>query len=192
MTNTSIRNKGEYLTDFPSDYTVIDIETTGLSSTFNEIIELSALKVRKDKVVDKFSQLVKPSGRISSFISRLTGISNELVKDAGSIENILPAYLEFIADDIVLGHNVNFDINFIYDNLKKFHNKEFNNNYIDTMKISRKYLALASNSLSSLAKHYKVDTTGHHRALNDCMITLNIYKKFKKENACLIKEQTLS
>lgn len=192
MTNTSIRNKGEYLTDFPSDYTVIDIETTGLSSIYNEIIELSALKVRNDKVIDKFSQLIKPSGRISSFISRLTGISNELVKDANSIENVLPAYLEFISDDIVLGHNVNFDINFIYDNLKKHHNKEFNNNYIDTMKISRKYLRLESHSLSSLAKHYKVDTSGHHRALNDCMITLNIYKKLKKENACLIKEQTFS
>ena len=179
MPNIVVTKKGKYLKEFPSDFTVIDIETTGLSAHNDEIIEVSAIKVRDDKVVNKFSKLIKPNERISSFITNLTGISNELVKNASPIYDVLPEYLEFISDDIVLGHNVTFDINFICNNLKKHHNSEFSNNYIDTMRISRKHLKLKSNSLKSLAKHFKVDIKRHHRALNDCLITLDIYKNLK-------------
>lgn len=181
MPNIIVRNKGEHLTTFPSDYTVIDIETTGLSPVNNEIIEVSALKVRNDCVVKKFSALVKPQGSISGFITHLTGITEALVQNEKPVEKVLPDYLEFIADDIILGHNVNFDINFIYDNLQKHHRKEFSNNYIDTLRISRRHLCLGSHSLKSIAKHYKVDMTGHHRALNDCLITFNIYQNLKKD-----------
>lgn len=179
MTNIITRNKGESLTEFLKDYTVIDIETTGLSPTNNEIIELSALKVRNDIVIEKFSALIKPKEIISGFISHLTGITDELVCESLPVEGVLPEYVKFIADDVILGHNVNFDINFIYDNLKKHNGREFSNDYIDTMRLSRKHLRLKSNSLKSLAKHYKVDLKGHHRALNDCLITFNIYQNIK-------------
>jgi len=169
------------LIEFPYSYTVIDIETTGLSAYHNEIIELSALRVRNHEIVSEFSSLIKPGGKINYFISNLTGITNQMLENAPDITKILPEYINFISDDIVLGHNVNFDIEFINKNLKKYFNNGFSNNYIDTMMLSRKHCNLKSNKLQSLAHHYKVDLTGHHRALNDCKITNKIYLKIKEE-----------
>lgn len=174
------QNKGQYITDFPSDYTVIDIETTGLSVHNNEIIELSALKVRGDKIIEKYSTLIKPEGKISSFISNLTGITNEMVQNSPKITEVLPSFTDFLADDCIIGHNVHFDMNFIYNNLKKYFNKELPNNYTDTMKLSRKYCKLPSHRLSYLAEKFGISTQGHHRALNDCIMTFEIYKRIKQ------------
>ena len=113
---TRCRNKGESLIDFPSDYTIVDIETTGLSPQQCEIIEISALKIRNDKIKAKFSTLVKPEGLIGRFITKLTGITNLMVENAPKIDKVLPKFLEFAGNDCIIGHNVNFDINFIYDN----------------------------------------------------------------------------
>lgn len=176
----NLRNKGKNLTEFPTSFTVIDIETTGLSSINDEIIELSAIKVVNNEVVDKFSGLVKPKARISRFITSLTGITNEMVQNQPDITEVLPVFISFVADDCVLGHNVNFDINFIYDNLKKYFNKEFNNNYVDTMRLAKKYCKFPSHSLAYLAGKFEISTQGHHRALNDCMMTLRIYEEIKK------------
>ncbi len=82
--------------------------------------------------------LVKPNYAIDSFITKLTGITNAMVKDVPKIDNILNKYLDFIADDVVVGHNVNFDINFIFDNCSEYYKKEFSNNFIDTHRISKK------------------------------------------------------
>lgn len=78
--------------DFIEDFTVIDIETTGLSCEKNEIIELSAIRVRNGIITDKFSSLVKPNGHINSFIKNLTGISNEMVENAPDITSVLPDF----------------------------------------------------------------------------------------------------
>lgn len=167
--------------EFPPNYTVIDIETTGLSCENCEIIELSALKIRDYSIVDKFSSLVKPKGRINSFITSLTGISNDMVKEASSITSVLPEFVEFVASDILLGHNVNFDLRFIKHNLKKYFDKDFENKSIDTMRISRKYCRnLRSHKLETLANFYNVSTKGHHRALNDCVMTHEIYLNLKQ------------
>ncbi len=176
-----LRNKGKYLCEFPSDYTVIDIETTGLSPQKCEIIEISALRVRDDKIVKSFSSLVKPSVPISSFITRLTGISMSMVEAAPSIKYVLSEFLEFVGNDCILGHNVNFDINFIYDNLQKYYDEEFSNDFVDTMRLSRKYCDIKSHNLKSLAKYYNVSIAGHHRALVDCEITYNVYQNIKRQ-----------
>ena len=178
--NTKPDNKRQYVTTFPSDYTVIDIETTGLSAVNNEIIELSALKVRNDEVVEKFSTLIKPENTISSFISNLTGITNNMVEKAPKITEVLPEFTNFLKDDCILGHNVNFDIKFICANLKKHFNQDLPNDYTDTMKLSRKYCKFPSHKLSFLAEKFGISTQGHHRALNDCIMTYGIYKKIKQ------------
>ncbi len=181
--STCQRNKGSLINDFPSDYTVVDIETTGLSPHKCEIIEISALKVRGDKIVDTFSSLIKPSKPVSSFITNLTGITNDMVNAAPDIKSVLPEFLTFAGKDFILGHNVNFDINFIYDNLKKYFSRDFTNNFIDTMHLSRKYCDLRRHNLKSLAEHYNISLEGHHRALNDCNITFNVYQNIKKDAA---------
>ena len=134
----NIRKKGKSLLEFLTDYTVIDIETTGLYSEFDEILELSAVKYRNNKMIDKFTTLVRPEEEIDEYITDLTGITNEMVANAPSIEEALPKYLDFIGTDIVVGHNVNFDINFIYDNNLAYFEKIFTNNYVDTLRIARK------------------------------------------------------
>ena len=175
------RNKGNYTENFISNYTVVDIETTGLSPATCEIIELSAIKVRDDRAVDTFSSLIKPTGKLNYYISKLTGITDEMLVSAPNIKEVLPKFMEFVGTDLVMGHNVNFDINFIYDNWERHFQKEFTNDFVDTMKMSRKYCKLPSHKLDALAAHYNVAAKGHHRALTDCEITLNVYKKIKKE-----------
>jgi len=176
-----VRLKGKIINGFPSDYTVVDIETTGLSPDRCEIIEISALKVRNNKIVSQFSSLVKPTVNIPPFISRLTGITDEMVFSAPQICDVLPEFMNFVENDLILGHNVNFDINFLYDNWKKHFKKDFTNDFVDTMRLSRAYCKLSSHRLKYLAKHYNISTKGHHRALVDCEITYKIYNCIKIE-----------
>ncbi len=108
--------KGTSLLESLENYVVVDIETTGYSPDFDEIIELGALKIENNIVIAQFQTLIKPEEMIiSEFITEKTGITNEMVKDAPSLYDVLGKYVNFIGDNIVIGHNVNFDINFLYD-----------------------------------------------------------------------------
>ncbi len=168
--------------EYPSDYTIIDLETTGLSPYKNSIIELSAIKVRGDKIVDTFTELVKPSELINNFVRGLTGISNEMVANAPSINEVLKKYTDFIGNDIVLGHNVKFDIRFISQNLEKYFKRKFMNNSFDTMVLSRRFCSdVTSHKLSSLAEYFNIDSKGHHRGLKDCEMTFYVYKNIKQK-----------
>lgn len=176
------RKKGNSLVDFPSNYVLFDIETTGLDSMFDEIIEIGAIKVDNFNVVDEFHSLIKPKEEIDEFIINLTGITNETVENAPSIDKVLPIFINFIGDRILIGHNVNFDINFIYDEMINLGFGEVNNNYVDTMRLSRFLLPeLGHHRLKDLAKYYKVDIEESHRALKDVQITNEIYLKLFTE-----------
>ena len=178
-------DKINIITEFPQDYTVVDIETTGLSPSRDEIIEISALKIRSGKIYNEFSQLIKPKAKIGPFITHLTGITNEMVISAPKIEEVLPDFINFVSNDIILGHNVKFDLNFIRTNLENYCFNPLLNQSIDTMILGRKYCKLKSHSLKNLAIHYNVSIEGHHRALNDCLITHNIYQNIKKQSSSL-------
>ena len=175
------RNKGKSIIEKLSDYTIIDLETTGLDTRFDEIIELGAIKIRAGKIVDKFQQLIKPLNPIDDFITELTGINNEMLADAPAIDEILPAYISFIGSDVVIGHNVNFDINFIYDELLRINSKIFDNNYIDTLRMARRVLKdLSHHRLSDLKSHYKIESAAH-RSIDDCISTFEIYNSLWKD-----------
>lgn len=176
-------NKGQSLLAFPDNYTVFDIETTGLDSKYDEIIEIGALKIRNNKIIDQFSFLIKPSSPIDEFITKLTGITNEMVSDAPNINEILPKFLEFIGDDTLIGHNINFDINFVYDNLiNNNYEKGLSNDFIDTLRLGRKILKdLKHHKLKDLAEYYEIDIDGSHRSLKDCEITNEIFKNLKSQ-----------
>lgn len=176
--------KGKSLIAFPDDYIVIDLETTGLSCAKNEIIEISALKIKNDKIIDTFTTLVKPEKKVGRFISNLTGITNEVLENAPKISCVMNDFLNFVQNNIVLGHNVNFDVNFIHANSLKILDKEFNNNFVDTLRLSRKYCEIENHKLQTVAKYFKINTQGHHRALNDCKITYEIFKAIKSKVLC--------
>ena len=169
---TKRTHKGKSLLLFPEDYTVVDIETTGFDPMFDEIIEVAGIKYRGRNEVGRFQSLVKPDDGIPDYITALTGITNEMVADAPGIEDVLPRFLEFIGEDIVVGHNVHFDVNFIYDYAEGFELKPFSNDLVDTLRLSRRlYPELQSHKLSALAAHFGVEPDGEHRALADCVTT---------------------
>ena len=107
--------KGSSLVALPLDYVALDIETTGLSPTFDEIIELSAVRVRGGKPVAEYTRLVKPSAPLDPYVSELTGITDEMLESAAPIAAELPAFFDFVAADVIVGHSVAYDVNFLYD-----------------------------------------------------------------------------
>lgn len=174
------KNKGESIIDFPKDYVVIDLETTGLMPDFDEIIEIAALKIENGNITDTFQQLVKPESEIGSFIEKLTGITNEMLSTAPKINEVLPLFDKFIGDSIAVGHNVNFDVNFLYDNYVNVLDKPFSNNFIDTMRISRKiYPTLPHHRLKDIVQHLGIAENGYHRALKDCEYTYKCYQSME-------------
>lgn len=175
-------HKGKYIVDINlKDYTVIDIETTGLDSRFDEIIELGAVRYRNDSEVARFQSLVRPDGCISEFIEELTGISNEMVSDSPSINDILPQFLQFVGNDALLGHNVNFDINFIYDSASYCNLPPFSNNYTDTMYLSRRlFREERSHKLVDVCSRLNIPQPEEHRAIADCIRTHLCYQAMKQ------------
>ena len=168
-----------------TDYIVIDLETTGFSSDIHEIIEIGAYKVVNNVAVEQFTTLVRPKCYIPRNIETITGITNEMTKDAPHIENILPKMYEWQKGLPLLGHNLGFDYEFLCKYGKQygldFTEKETKQG-IDTLKLARNYLSLKSNKLADVAKHFdiKVDALDidYHRAKYDAYVTKLVYDKF--------------
>ena len=176
------RNKGNSLLTKLERFVVIDLETTGYDPRYDQIIECAGIKVVNNKIVDTFESLVKPTIKIDSFITELTGISNDMVSMAKPIDAVLPEFIEFIGDDVILGHNIHFYINFIYDNLLEINGTKFCNDFIDTMRLARRVLPnLEHHRLKDIREHYHVDIEKEHRSLDDCICALNIYERLINE-----------
>ncbi len=172
--------KGENLLEFPTNYTVIDIETTGLDPEYDDIIEISALKVRENKVTDSFSTLVKIDYELDEFITELTGITDEMLKTGMNLTDALSKFVYFIDNDILIGHNVHFDINFLYDKCNDYLSHKLSNNFVDTLRLSRYALPeLKHHRLIDLIDYYSINTSTFHRGLADCKSTYKVYLKIK-------------
>lgn len=176
--------KGTSLIAFPDKYVLLDIETTGLSPSYDEIIEISAIRIEHGEIVDEFSELIKPKEKISEFITKLTGITNEMVKNSRNIKEVLASFKNFFdKGDIIMGYNVNFDINFLYDIFMEKLNYYFENDFVDVMRIAKSALKneVDSFKLKRLAKHFKLSTEGMHRGVKDCRVTLEIFNLIKEK-----------
>ena len=172
--------KGTSMIDFPEKYVVIDLETTGLSPDWDRIIEIGAIKVENGSIIDTFQHLVYPGGEISSFIEQLTGITNEMLAGQPYIDDVLPLFDKFVGDSIVMGHNVNFDINFLYEDYENVFGIPFSNDFIDTIRIARKiYPELPHHRLKDIVEHLGIEENGYHRALQDCEYTYECYKSMQ-------------
>ena len=168
---------------FPNNYVVLDIETTGFNPKEHEIIELSAIRVENGQIKEEFSQLVKPIGYLSGYISNLTGITLDMLKDAPSIKEVILDFKNFCSNSIVIGHNINFDLSFINTQMIQNYDMPFTNDYIDTLKIARKFLpSLPGKKLGIIAAHFGFNTDGMHRGLKDCIVTNMCYQKFIQMN----------
>ncbi|MBQ7066294.1 MAG: PolC-type DNA polymerase III [Lachnospiraceae bacterium] len=161
-------------------YVVFDIETTGFSPIKNNIIEIGAVKVAGGEIVDRYSTFVNPKEPIPFQIEKLTGIKDEDVLDAPVITDVLPEFLEFAKDSVLVAHNANFDMSFILENAKR-QNIETDFTYVDTVGISRMLLTnQAKHTLDAVAKTLGISLENHHRAVDDAAATAEIFVKFIK------------
>ena len=174
---------GRLLEEFVSDYVVFDLETTGISPYKDKIVEISAVKVVDRKVKAEFSRLVNPECHISEGASAVNGIYDEMVENEPTIEEILPNFIDFIEDYILVGHNIYaFDLNFIYRDSEAIIGKFPDNCYVDTLSLSRKCMPeLAHHRMTDLATYFGISTEGAHRALKDCQMTQQVYEFLRVE-----------
>lgn len=177
------REKGNNIIDFPKEYIVIDIETTGLFLGIDEIIEVGAIKYINGIEVSRFNELIKPEKKIGDFIEKKTKITNDMVKNARSEKEVLKDFIEFIGDSILVGQNVSFDINFLYDSIYKHFNKKLKNDFVDTLRITKLLLGnkLQNKTLIKIAEYYDINVEQLHRAIADIVITNEVYLKLKED-----------
>ena len=160
------------------DYVVFDLETTGFSPDVNQIIEIGAVKVQNGKITDRFSTFVNPQVPIPFRIEQLTSINDDMVIDAPLIQDILPEFMEFSKDCIMVAHNADFDMSFIKKACDKLE-IPCEPTVIDTVALARVLLPnLNRFKLDTVAKALNVSLDNHHRAVDDAACTADIFVKF--------------
>lgn len=164
--------------DLNADFVVFDIETTGFSPVNNKIIEIGAVKIRQGEITDRFSVFVNPGVPIPFEIEKLTSINDSMVMDSPPIEVILPQFLDFCQDAVLVAHNANFDMSFIMENAKRQGiSRKFT--FVDTLGIARVLLThQAKHTLDAVAKTLSISLENHHRAVDDAECTAHIFLKF--------------
>lgn len=177
------RTAGKKLNTYLLDYTIFDLETTGISSARDQVIEISAVKVRAGRVVDEFSTLVNPGMQIPFGASQVNGITDDMVKDSPCFEQAFAEFLKFVGDDVLVGHNIhNFDMKFLYRDAREFWNATLNNDYVDTLQMARACLPqLSHHKLTDLAAYYGISSAGAHRALSDCRMNQKVFECLGRE-----------
>lgn len=172
--------KGRSLNYMLDDYVLVDIETTGLSPQRDDIIEIGAIKVKGNRIVERFHSLLSINRMVPPFITELTGITTEALRQEGRPpQMVLQEFLEFTGDSVLVGHNVNFDINFLYDKCEKYLHETLPNDFIDTMKLAKRVVRTPNYKLGTLADYFQVGYDGAHRSMNDVEITFAVYNHIK-------------
>lgn len=178
---TEEKRKGINLNKFVDDYVLVDIETTGFSPIKDDIIEIGAIKVQNNQIMEKYDQLIKINRILAPFTTKLTGITDEMLQTGKEISEVLKDFINFTGKDIIIGHNVTFDLGFLSYNCKKYLNYNLNNDYVDTLCIARKLVPNSINyKLGTLANLFNVSYKGAHRGLKDVEITYEVYNNLRK------------
>lgn len=184
-------HKGKSLLELPDSYCVIDTETTGLSPVYDSLIEVAACRVRDNEIVDTYSSLINPGFEIDEFITDLTGITNDMLAGAPDAATVLKRFVDFVGDSLLVAHNANFDINFLYDSCEEVLNTPFSNSFVDTMRVAKRMFPdFEHYRLRDLVKYYGIEHKDAHRALGDAMATKEVYELLKRD--VLIKSVSLS
>ncbi|MGG5462310.1 PolC-type DNA polymerase III [Clostridium sp. B9] len=170
---------------FDDEYIVFDIETTGFSSKNDKIIEIGAVKLKDGEIVDTFSSFVDPKVLVPYKITELTSITQNMVDGQPTIDEVLPKFMEFVGDAVLVAHNAAFDVGFIKKNLADM-GRELENPVMDTVPLARYlYPDLKKVKLNLVAKHLGINLENHHRAVDDAAATAEIlkisFKKMKEE-----------
>lgn len=186
--------KGKNIIDFPKSYVILDIETTGLDFEYCDIIEIAAIKYLDGVEIDRFLSLVQPHPYtcidendnitveyVDEFITSLTGITNDMLKEAPLPQDVIPKFMNFIGDNTIIGYNVNFDINFLYDAASKFE-LVLRNNYVDILRMARKlYPDMEHHRLKDMIKKFHININSEHRAMDDVIAEVECLNKILED-----------
>ncbi|AKG73789.1 PolC-type DNA polymerase III [Salinicoccus halodurans] len=160
------------------DFVVFDVETTGLSSKYDQIIELAGVKVRNGEIVDRFERFSNPNEPLTETIKEITGITDDMLVGAPPIDEVITDFKEWVGDAIFVAHNASFDMGFIEAAYKQVGLESYTNGVIDTLELSRTInKEFKKHGLNILAKKYNVELTQHHRAIYDAEATAYIFIK---------------
>ena len=185
LTDVAVGEKGQTLDDV---YVVFDLETTGFSPIKDKIIEIGAVKVENGKITERFSTFVNPKIPIPFRITQLTSITDQMVMDAPDIETVLPQFLEFIGDAVLVAHNASFDVGFIEQNCR-YQDIVPNFTSVDTVAMARILLpTLSKFKLNVVANALHISLENHHRAVDDAGATAEIFVKF----VVMLKERNIN
>ncbi len=160
------------------DFVVFDIETTGLSAQNDRITEIGAVKISNGVITARYNQLVNPERKLSPKIVELTGITDEMLQNQPTIDQVLPEFLSFAQGSVLVAHNSDFDTGFIRESCRR-ENLLYNFIAIDTVALSRALLTdMKSHKLNLVAKRLGISLENHHRAVDDAQATAEIFLKF--------------
>ncbi len=162
---------------------VFDFETTGLSASSDRIIEMGAIRIENFQFAGEFQSFVKPGIPVSPEVIRLTGIDNDMLKDAPTISEALPRFLDFIAGSLLVAHNAEFDMGFLKKNCRD-QGISLDWDCFCSLKMARQLLPeLESKSLGALAEHYQLTFEARHRSIGDCKVTAAVLERMLSMDA---------
>ncbi|MFA3906189.1 PolC-type DNA polymerase III [Fusobacterium nucleatum] len=175
------------------EFVVFDIETTGLNSHTNEIIEIGAVKIKAGRIVDRYSQLINPGRPIPYHITEITSITDEQVANEPKINEVIGKFVDFIGDAVLVAHNAPFDMGFIKRDIKKYLNIDYQCSVIDTLQMARDLFPdLKKYGLGDLNKTLGLALEKHHRAVDDSQATANMFiiflDKYKEKGLEYMKD----
>ena len=168
--------KTNYCREIVDDYCVIDTETTGTSIYYDEVIEIGALKIRDDIVIDTFQTLVKPQMSIPRSATIINNITDDMVINSPTIDEVIDSFLSFIGDDVLVGQNTSFDINILNNNA----NCDIDNKYVCIEQMVKKLWQFKDYKLDTMREEFAIKSDAH-RALGDCEATNIIYNLIKNK-----------
>jgi DNA polymerase III epsilon subunit family exonuclease len=159
------------------DFVVVDVEATGAKTPPNRLIELGAYRIRAGRIVDKFLSLVNPEIPIPRFVASLTGISNDMVREAPVFADVAPKWLDFVSDSVLVAHNAPFDTSFLNHEISRVYpGHRMVNPHLCTVRLSRRALPdLSNHRLETIANHFSIPIASRHRAGSDALATAEIF-----------------
>lgn len=160
-----------------TEFVVFDVETSGLNPTKDDVLEIAAIKLKGQEIIDRLELLAQPTKPIPLEAERIHGLNEiYLLVNGQSIELVIKKFLEFLGDSIVVGHNIReFDWLFILAYAQKFKLPTPQNKIIDTLELSRKLLSLNSNTLSNVSTHFGYEHKDAHRAMPDVEMNVKVF-----------------
>ena len=175
------------------EFVIFDIETLGLNSHKNEIIEIGAVKLKAGRIIERFGQLIDPKKKVPPHITNITNITDDMLRGMPTIDKVINDFMNFVGDAVLVAHNAPFDMGFIKRDVKKYLGKELKNSVIDTLQMARDlYPEQRKYGLADMNKLLGLSLESHHRAVDDAQATANMFiiflDKYREKKVIELKD----